>query len=496
MQSNWMDDLPCLPGAEQDFHLGAKATSYLPSATELDHVFDNDNFELPDWLESRENLGLSNIELFDDSKFEVDSAVSYQFNEEITKIEEDYDYGQTIKPEDMLVPLSDLKSETYTPQGIGANTLSAPTTTTFPNYSSVLTTSSNPTASSIPKVLIRVNKVQVAIPKQQNRTRSLANVQPSFEISGMQLQNSSRLQERSIGLQNCNNVQIQEPQYSSPLQIQQVQNSGYHQIDNAPSSNTDELLSELVEMAGNEPNALTNLISSFDSSVVQAGMDDLLSQLDSSNSQPELLDVSAWASVPASPLSVPSPVPASPLSVPSPVPSFGSLSPLSPDERSFHQQQTPTYTIDDTAIQPECNKTTFLSLWSPSTEDSMSVSSPSLTCEEESDGGYSKSEIHSYSRSPRKRKANPRSSAYPEGRKERKKEQNKQAALRYRHKKKQEDDEIMGKIEEEEERQRKLKEKYKDLKQELTYMKKIMREVLIAQGTLPVDAFKKAKKKK
>jgi len=480
MQCNWNSDLPWLSGGEQDFPLGAKATSCLPSATDLDHDYNSNNFELPEWMESRENLGLSNIDLFDDVKFPVkmEHDIVYRVNG-MTELEDDY--SQTMKPEDMLVPLSELQPETYTPQGIGANTLSA--------------------VPSIPKVSIRVSKV--AIPEPENHTMCSTSTRPSFQINVMQ------------------------PQNSTYLQIQQPQNSNYHQIQiseaippvgNAPNYNADELLNELVTMATKEPNGLTSLITSFDSSLVQAGMDDLLTQLESCNASQEMADVSPWgASEPASPVSsvppspvfvssVPSPVfVSSPVSsVPSPVPSVGSLSPQSTGgDRSFHQQ-TPTHTIDDTAIQPEYGKeasSSFLSLLSPSTDDSsfLSVPSPSLIDDDddESESEYSRSEMHSYSRSPRKSKSSRKTSsslrgtAHPEGRRERKKEQNKQAALRYRQKKKQEDDVLLSEIEVQEERQEKLKAKFSGLKQELTYLKKIMREVLIAKGTLSPDAFKK-----
>merc|ERR1712179_527827 len=90
-------------------------------------------------------------------------------------------------------------------------------------------------------------------------------------------------------------------------------------------------------------------------------------------------------------------------------------------------------------------------------------------------------ELHSYSRSTNKAKSSrrsygARSTPYPETRKERKKEQNKQAALRYRQKKKQEEDDVLSLLRN---------------KQEMTYLKKIMREVFIAKGVLSADLFKK-----
>merc|ERR1712042_305849 len=106
----------------------------------------------------------------------------------------------------------------------------------------------------------------------------------------------------------------------------------------------------------------------------------------------------------------------------------------------------------------------------------------------------SQDELHSYSRASNKSKSSrrsygSRSTPYPETRRERKKEQNKQAALRYRQKKKQEDDDVLSLLRNEEEKQKELKEKYANIKQEMTYLKKIMREVLIAKGVLSEESF-------
>ena len=68
--------------------------------------------------------------------------------------------------------------------------------------------------------------------------------------------------------------------------------------------------------------------------------------------------------------------------------------------------------------------------------------------------------------------------------KQRKKEQNKRAALRYRQKKKEEEGGVLAELRREEEIQRKLLAKYEAVRTELKLMKKLAREMLIAQGKL------------
>ncbi|KAF2362954.1 Basic-leucine zipper domain [Trinorchestia longiramus] len=72
----------------------------------------------------------------------------------------------------------------------------------------------------------------------------------------------------------------------------------------------------------------------------------------------------------------------------------------------------------------------------------------------------------------------PRASPYsPMEKKLRKKEQNKRAALRYRHKKKEEEDTILSLLQTEEARQKDLKEKYYSLQMEVRLLKNLMKEV-------------------
>lgn len=66
----------------------------------------------------------------------------------------------------------------------------------------------------------------------------------------------------------------------------------------------------------------------------------------------------------------------------------------------------------------------------------------------------------------------------------RKKEQNKNAATRYRQKKKLEIKEILGEENELEEKNKKLKAQFKDLQRETGYLKSLMRDLLKAKGLI------------
>lgn len=83
-----------------------------------------------------------------------------------------------------------------------------------------------------------------------------------------------------------------------------------------------------------------------------------------------------------------------------------------------------------------------------------------------------------------KHRHKPYSRSSLEDKKVRKKEQNKNAATRYRQKKKQEIKEIQGEERELAEYNEKLKEKMKSLQQEIGYLKGFMREVFKAKGFL------------
>jgi len=72
----------------------------------------------------------------------------------------------------------------------------------------------------------------------------------------------------------------------------------------------------------------------------------------------------------------------------------------------------------------------------------------------------------------------------------RKKEQNKQAATRYRQKKKQEEELIMATLAQEETTHKSLRKELNNVKQELHFMKKLMRKALIAKGIMSADMFR------
>ncbi|XP_047485437.1 uncharacterized protein LOC125036675 [Penaeus chinensis] len=419
--------------AEQDFTFGAKAATCLHPATIQNAATSSSPFELPDWMETRDNLGLTNDGLFEDvmlpNNFKelpstTTQVLAYGMEEE--------DYSNTIKPEDMLVPLSELQ-----PQESTAQRISVP-------------------VSEPPKITINVKKV-IVLPTSAMKNKTVTNFNIPKASSNVQMNPA---------------VPPQKTQLAQP--------------DNQDSSlaEADDLLDEWMKIVGNEPH-----LEELDSSVVE-DFQDLLSQLETPDSQLDASDVSSWGSEPASPVSLPSPVP-----------SCGSVSPAqSNNDVSFLNIYSPKseksgagaspYAVSDVTWSP--SEASFGVPPSPLTIDKTALSPADATPFVEED--WNRSELHSYSRSPTKRKsrkASARVAPYPENKRERKKEQNKQAALRYRQKKKQEDDEIMVQITAEEERQKELQAKYKNLKQELTCMKKILREVFIATGVVSADAFKK-----
>lgn len=465
--------------------------------------------ELPDWMESRENLGLTNVKLFDDVAFSqsIENDTGFQDVEVLSSVNDDG--STTIKPEDMLVPLSELKPQANTPQDLPATLLTS-------------------TTASPQRIVLCMKRVVVPAPSTNGNNASF----------------HGQYQALSIG------------QPSSLPNTKLVQN-----VEVAPSLDTptstcdaDSLINEVVQKIGNE-----------------ADMDDLLSQLETSCSQVDFSDVSSWGSEPASPVSFPSPVPSAGSLSPSQSTNdflFHSLLSVSDKkdvpansqsyadvdltEKCSHSEvhsdlhipqtskssctvstrQTLPYPEDKWASQKAQNEQdalqhtlkkkledellsvpspvpsagslspnqsgnySFFHLLSPSDENKEEpANSPSFSVGDfVEDWGHSG--VHSYSRSPRKSKSSRKVSTartlpYPEDRRARKKEQNKQAALRYRQKKKQEDDVILSKIKAEEERQMQLKARYSNLKQELIYLKKIMREVFIVKGVLSEDAFRK-----
>lgn len=114
-------------------------------------------------------------------------------------------------------------------------------------------------------------------------------------------------------------------------------------------------------------------------------------------------------------------------------------------------------------------------------EESESVASPS------SDSGYSDPEwtVPSFSelKSPKKKRGmKPYIRVPPEEKRQRKKEQNKNAATRYRIKKKQEIEEILGEEKSLRDKHEQLKTELVDVKREIKYLKNLMRDVFKAKG--------------
>jgi len=465
-----------LSEGDEDFTFGAKATSCLHSAVTQDAAIPSSaTFELPEWMETRDNLGLTNIGLFEDVM--------------LTKDFEDFpldgeDFSATIKPEDMLVPPFNFQPQAQTPQGL----LTKPV---------IVVTEP-------PKITINVRRIVVP----SSSTTKSNNVRPdSLRINNNNDHNVSN----SSSPQVYNDIQS-----ATAIHSQEMVNflPGCEESSPIDANN---LLNELMEMVGTEPQL--DGFSDLDSSMV-----DFLSHLEASNAQLDASDVSSWGSPAGSPGVLPSPVPScGSLSPPqsasdlshhtlySPKPEEKVISPYytsevawSPGETSFTAPASPLVTIDKFSMSPADGASDFEADWqtsftaptSPLVTIDKSAMSPADGASSDFEADWNQSELHSYSRSPGKnksRKSNGRARPYPVDKRERKKEQNKQAALRYRHKKRQEDDDAMGQIRAEEERQEKLQLKYSNLKQELACMKKIMREVFIAKGVVSADAFKKKK---
>lgn len=125
----------------------------------------------------------------------------------------------------------------------------------------------------------------------------------------------------------------------------------------------------------------------------------------------------------------------------------------------------------------------------------MCVTSPQPSIPEESiaspssDSGYSDPEWTMASTSclkapKRKRIMKPYTRTPPEEKRMRKKEQNKNAATRYRLKKKQEVEEILGEEKELQDRNEHLKSELTELGREIKYLKNLMRDMFRAKGLI------------
>lgn len=502
--------------SEEDFPFGAKTTSFLPPAT-VTNTATTAVYDLPEWMEEgQEVLGLP---------YAIEDLLS-QNNE----LKEEDDCWSTIKPEDMLVPLSELQPP-HTPASPPLATtppvspvhvpFSPPSVPVSPTQAPAIPA---PADAPLPKIIL-CRKVTTSSLKNKPAqmhyqimpVKQMPQVTPAApqllhtapQISSMTSEKSHEGQVAVMHLggsyeePEINDMALAVPQSAPDTQVPQT-------------CDAEQLINEMVQMIGSSSTigGFQGIEGgAFDSSMMEASMYDLLSQLEASEPDNTVIDstflsppspaptltslpsespvsisvpsISVSESPSPSPtpfitplpsespsLSAPSPhpsefpLPPSPISLPSPVPSVGSLSPA-PSSSGFLSPS------GDASPEREILEEE----WSPLEE------------------------AHSYSRSQRKarssrRTPDARKTPYPENRKERKKEQNKQAALRYRQKKKQEEDDMMALVRKEEERQQKLKSTYSGLKQELSYLKKIMREMFIARGTLTEEALKKAAEEK
>nr|WCZ69639.1 activating transcription factor-4 [Scylla paramamosain] len=510
--------------SEEDFPLGAKTTSFLPPATATNAAANTTTtatYDLPEWMEGREILGLSSM---------VDFPLSLQAStpQESTIFQLDNDnFSPVIKPEDMLVPLSELQPPhtpainhlgltppatpppALTPPATPPRTLTPPVSPPLVPVPLASPVSPPPAQANppIPKIIIcrkvttaaakskpiQVN-FQVLPAKQVPQITSNAQQQLSTAPPPPSLQ--SKTHESQVGAMTFGGSQV-EHQVSNVALVQ------------PQTCDAEDLIDEIVQMISSNSSSggfqsLENL--SFDASTMEASMEDLLSQLEASDSVTRSVDSEPSSSSSLSPdffSSVPAPSPQPESSLPASL--SVSLPPQSPSDFASSSDLSEASSLASPAYLP--SPVPSVGSLSPAPSNSESLYGENASCDDMKclDEEWSPlEETHSYSRSQRKARSSRRATGarktpYQEDRKERKKEQNKQAALRYRQKKKQEEDDLIEKIQAEEERQQKLKSKYSGLKQELSYLKKIMREVFMARGLLSEEALKKAaleKKKK
>lgn len=463
-QGSWDQELNF---ERSDFSYGAKTTSSLPPATNTNNV----SFDLPNWMETTDFLGLdANSDMWNsmfDSSSGINPSVSQQWETLATTdaiIDLDNKDILNIQPEDMLVPLSELQPKTTT---ITTNMLAI--------QPPPLPIQATPVESQ--KIVICVRKVSVPNNKERIPAPYIVISPPKQNV----------VSQRVV------------PQYNSELSI--VAPKATAAMNQAVNSQSDQLLDELMQMIGSDVKPedlkledLTESLEAFDNDAFAGGS---YSETIGNSYTSELSFCHA---------------------LPSPVPSVGSLSPCQSEKGFLSPPQSVAYV--DMSLSPRpCSTVDTLDILSPpaSVRSELNVMSPAPSVSEISVGSpaalstlnesfedsdsqdssfnVSQDELHSYSRSTNKAKSScrshgARSTPYPESRRERKKEQNKQAALRYRQKKKQEEEDAHSLLKREEDKQKELKEKYSNIKQEMTYLKKIMREVFIAKGVLSADSFK------
>merc|ERR1719369_841826 len=400
-----------------------------------------------------------------------------------------------IKPEDMLVPLSRLQ-----PKASSTNTILE----AVPQPPVAI----QPVPVEPKKIVICVRKVSLPNAKEDNPAPCIVVSTPKRNILSKQAvpQYKSNLSIVAPKVAAVNPVVCSKSNIFEVPTHQVVPHSIDNFIPNKQQNHSDQILDELMQMIGSDIkpeelqlDELTETLEAFDSG---AFVDGTYSETKSNT----LASESGYC-----------------LALPSPVPSVGSLSPCQ-SENGFLSPPRSVAFVDMSSMSPQpCNTVDTLDILSPpaSVRSELNVMSPAPSVSEISFGSpafsthndnsedsdsqdssfnVSQDELHSYSRSTNKSKSSRRSNGsrstpYPESRRERKKEQNKQAALRYRQKKKQEEEDAHNLLKREEEKQKELKEKYSNIKQEMTYLKKIMREVFIAKGVLSADLFKRSLKK-
>lgn len=484
-----------------DFTYGAKKTPSLPPTTSTN----NGTFDLPQWAATSDFLGVetpdfmgldsNNTDLWN-SMFVSSSSNSPYITQQVqasTDVIIDLDNKDILdlQPEDMLVPLSQPK---------------APTTTMLQAIRQ-LPLATQPISTEPRKIVISVRKVSLPNAKESSPAPYIIISPPKRNVVSQQVvpQYSSKLSVVAPITAAGSSAAVNQVMSSksnmfevSPHHI--VPQKEHSLIPKNELNPSDQLLDELMQMIGSDIKPedlqleeLTETLESFDN---DAFVDGTYSETNSNSYASE----SGYC-----------------LALPSPVPSVGNLSPCHSDKGYLSPPQSIAY-VDMSNMSPQpCSTVDTLDILSPpaSVRSELNVLSPAPSVSEMSvgspvsshdtsydadsqDSSYNvnQDELHSYSRSTNKSKSSrrshgARSTPYPETRRERKKEQNKQAALRYRQKKKQEEDDVFSLLKNEEEKQKELKEKYQNIKQEMTYLKKIMREVFIAKGVLSEESFKK-----
>jgi len=475
----------------KNFTFGAKTTSCLHPATGHDvPPTSHDYFELPDWMEARNNLGLANIDLFEDVLLS-NNIEDDIFPSNIQEVMLPNDVENAMLSNDMEnVMLPNDVENVMLPNDIENAMLSTNIEDArFPNDFEVdmfLNDIDNSVLSNNMEENMQHKNTTEKFPTSvQNK---ICAISPPQSLSAKPGSHTVEAPKITINLKRIKiPVASSKNTVKSKSLVCQLPTNKQNQsgIEEQSPVDTTKLLDELAQFV---ERGQVQDFTKFDSSMVEDNIQDLLNHLEVPEFQNSPSEFQSSASE-TSPWS-------SPFSLPSPVPSCGSLSPPSSVNEAFNVPsprkveyglcKTPSYASASPCYSLDENSQSTLN---GSYTDDTIVMSPDQSFNNTPKD--TQTEMHSYSQSYKKRskKSGVRATPYPESKKERKKEQNKQAALRYRHKKKQEDDVIMAQIEAEEERQKQLKMKYSFLKQELACMKKIMREVFIKKGVISADAF-------